>query len=274
MADAKRFSGKTVILSGAGSGIGRATATRFAAEGADVMLVGRRAAPLDETHAGISAVDGTAWAHSADVTDPAQVDELVAAAINRWGRIDILVNNAGVAEDYPFLDIPVASWDRVLSTNLKSVYLMSQRVAKEQVTAGSGGVHTHLASISAHLGEINFASYCAAKSGLLNLNRSIATELGRYGIRSNCVSPGFTETKMLVDNVPGPMMAYMRERFERVPIRKLQTVDEIAAAITFLSSDDASAISGTDLLVDGGVLANSYIVETFPSELDEPSVAG
>ena len=133
----RRFEEKNVIVTGAGQGIGRAIAERFAAEGADVMLIGRRREPLEEVGSGIEAAGGSAWVHTADVSDSAEVDAAVAAAGERWGRIDVLVNNAGIAEEKPFLEIEDESWDRVLATNLRGAFLMAQRVARVQAAAGA-----------------------------------------------------------------------------------------------------------------------------------------
>jgi NAD(P)-dependent dehydrogenase (short-subunit alcohol dehydrogenase family) len=263
--NARRFAGKNVIVTGAGQGIGRAVAERFAGEGADLMLVGRRHEPLEQAVREIEATGGHAWSHPADVTDSTQVEEAVAAAISRWGRIDVLVNNAGIAEEVPFLEIEDASWDRVLATNLRGAFVMAQRVARTQVTTGSGAI-VHIASIDASGGDGPYASYNASKAGLLGLNRTMALELGPHGIRVNCVSPGFTHTEMTESAVPPELMDYRVNRFDRVPMRRLVKPEEIAAACAFLASDDASAITGIDLTVDCGLTANWYILESIPAD--------
>jgi NAD(P)-dependent dehydrogenase (short-subunit alcohol dehydrogenase family) len=259
----RRFEGKNVIVTGAGQGIGRAIAGRFAAERADVMLIGRRSEPLEQAALELVAAGGRAWTYPADVSDSAQVGAAVAAAVQRWGRIDVLVNNAGVAEEVPFLEIDEASWDRVLATNLRGAFLMAQRVAREQATTGGGSI-VHIASIDASGGDGPYASYNASKAALLGLNRSMALELGPFGIRVNCVSPGFTHTDMTESAVPADVMDYLLNRFERVPMRRLVKPEEVAAACAFLASDDASAITGIDLIVDCGLTANWYILETIP----------
>ena len=258
---ARRFEGKNAIVTGAGQGIGRAIAGRFADEGADVMLVGRRREPLDQAVEEIEASGGRAWAHPADVGDSAQVKAAVAEAMTRWGRIDVLVNNAGIAEEAPFLEIEEEGWDRVLGTNLRGAFLMAQAVAREQVATGGGSI-IHIASIDASGGDGPYASYNASKAGLLGLNRTMALELGPHGIRVNCVSPGFTHTEMTEVAVPPELMDYLVNRFERVPMRRLVRPAEIAAACAFLASEDASAITGIDLTVDCGLTANWYILET------------
>jgi NAD(P)-dependent dehydrogenase (short-subunit alcohol dehydrogenase family) len=261
----ERFRGKNVIVTGAGQGIGQAIAHRFAAEGADVMMIGRRREPLDETAGRIVAAGGSAWVHTADVSDSAAVDGAVTAATERWGRIDVLVNNAGIAEEVPFLEIEDEGWDRVLATNLRGAFLMAQRVARSQVAAAGGSI-IHIASIDASGGDGPYASYNASKAGLLGLNRTMALELGPHGIRVNCVSPGFTHTEMTEVGVPPGMMDYLVHRFDRVPLRRLVRPEEIAAACAFLASEDASAITGIDLTVDCGLTANWFILESIPSD--------
>ncbi len=260
----RRFEAKNVIVTGAGQGIGRAIAERFAAEGADVMLIGRRRTPLEEVGSGIGEAGGSAWVHTADVSSSAEVDAAVATATERWGRIDVLVNNAGIAEEKPFLEIEDESWDRILATNLRGAFLMAQRVARVQAAAGSGSI-VHIASIDASGGDGPYASYNASKAGLLGLNRTMALELGPHGVRVNCVSPGFTHTEMTEVGVPPGMMEYLVDRFDRVPLRRLVRPEEIAAACAFLASDDASGITGIDLTVDCGLTANWFILESIPA---------
>jgi NAD(P)-dependent dehydrogenase (short-subunit alcohol dehydrogenase family) len=254
----KWLAGKNAIVTGAGRGIGRAIAQRFADEGADVMLVGRSREPLDKA---VAEIGDRAWAHAADVSDSAQVVGLVAAAKARWPRIDVLVNNAGIAVEAAFLEIDEDSWDRVLRTNLRGAFLMAQAVAREQVETGGGSI-IHIASIDASGGDGPYASYNASKAGLLGLNRTMALELGPHGIRVNCVSPGFTHTDMTEDAVPPELMDYLINRFDRVPMRRLVKPEEIAAACAFLASEDASAITGINLTVDCGLTSNWYILET------------
>jgi NAD(P)-dependent dehydrogenase (short-subunit alcohol dehydrogenase family) len=260
----RRFEGKNVIVTGAGQGIGRAIVDRFADEGAEVLLIGRRRDPLEQAVQEVAAGGGRAFAHPADVGDAEQVQAAVEAAMARWGRIDVLVNNAGIGEEAPFLEVDVASWDRVVGTNLRGAFLMAQAVAKEQVSTGGGSI-VHIASIDASGGDGQYVSYNASKAGLLGLNRTMAFELAPHGIRVNCVSPGFTHTEMTETAVPPEMMDYLVNRFDRVPMGRLVKPEEIAAACAFLASDDASAITGVDLTVDCGLTANWYILETLPT---------
>ena len=256
-----RFEGKTVIVTGAGRGIGRAIAERFASEGADVLCVGRTREPLEET----AALCGSAWVVTGDVSRSEDVDGVLAAALERWERIDVLVNNAGIDDETPFLDMSEEDWRAVIATNLTGVFLMSQRVARV-MRDSKGGVILHNISIDALGGDGPFASYNASKAALLGLNRTMALELAQYGIRVNGVSPGFTHTDMTERAVGPKLMAYLNGSFERVPMRRLVKPAEIAAAFAFLASDDASAITGQNLVVDCGLTANWFILETLPGE--------
>jgi NAD(P)-dependent dehydrogenase (short-subunit alcohol dehydrogenase family) len=260
-----RFAGRGVIVTGGGRGIGQATARAFAAEGADVLVLGRTVADLEDTVAQITADGGQAWLLPCDVTNEAQVEETVTRAASRWDRIDVLINNAGVDDDTPFLEIDRARWRAVVDTNLTGVFLMSQAVGREMAKTG-GGVILHTASIDASGGDGPYAAYNSSKAGLLGLSRTMALELAAHGIRSNCVSPGFTHTVMTEKAVGPKLMDYLNGSFARVPMKRLITTDEIAQAFLFLASGQASAITGIDLRVDGGLTANWYILETLPGD--------
>jgi len=229
------------------------------------LVLGRTVADLEDTVAQITADGGQAWLLPCDVTDEAQVDGAAARAAARWGRIDVLVNNAGIDDDTPFLEIDRSRWRDVIDTNLTGVFLMSQAVAREMAKAGRG-VILHTASIDASGGDGPYAAYNASKAGLLGLNRTLALELAAHGIRSNCVSPGFTHTVMTERAVGPKLLEYLNGSFARVPMKRLVKPDEIAQAFLFLASDQASAITGIDLRVDGGLTANWYILETLPGE--------
>ena len=262
----QRFSGRHVVVTGPGKDIGRATARRFASEGALVMLVGRTGDTLNATAELIRADGGDCWVHVADVTKRDQVEEAVTAAIERAGKIDVLINNAGNRDQTVFLEMAEDNWDDVFATNLKGPFLFSQAAAREMVKNG-GGVILHNASIDANGGDGTFASYSASKAGLLGLNRTMAIELAPYNIRVNCVSPGYTESANLAMFVGAEVAEYLKTSFMRVPMRRMVKTEEVAAAFAFLASDDASGITGTELRVDCGLTANLYVLETMPTEL-------
>jgi NAD(P)-dependent dehydrogenase (short-subunit alcohol dehydrogenase family) len=259
--EARRFDNKNVIVTGGGRGIGQAIAFRFAAEGASVMIIGRTKESLEKTAERIKVQRGDAWYHIADLAHSAQIQTCVDAAKKRWKSIDVLINNAAIDDDAPFLEITEENWDRLVDTNLKAPFLMSQKVAKEMIKTG-GGVILHTSSIDALAGEYIYSSYTATKAGLLGLSRSMATELAPYNIRVNCVSPGYTHTDM-AEQAAGPEnIKYMLHAFERVPMRRMVKTEEVAAAFAYLASDDASAVTGINLVVDCGTTANLFIVET------------
>jgi len=260
-----RFPGRHVIVTGGGRGIGQATARAFAAEGAEVLVLGRTVADLEDTVGQITADGGQAWLAKCDVSDEAQVEDAARAAAERWDRIDVLINNAGIDDDTPFLDIDRARWRAIIDTNLTGAFLMAQAVARHMARTG-GGVILHTASIDASGGDGPYAAYNASKAGLLGLNRTMALELAAVGIRSNCVSPGFTHTAMTEQAVGPKLLDYLNGSFARVPMKRLIRTDEVANAFLFLASDQASAITGIDLRVDAGLTANWYILETLPDE--------
>jgi NAD(P)-dependent dehydrogenase (short-subunit alcohol dehydrogenase family) len=188
----------------------------------------------------------------------------VEAARERWDGADVLVNCAGVDHDSPFLDFPDEEWHRVLGVNLTGAFMMAQRVARLMAAAGGGSI-VHVSSIDAYGADGNQVAYNASKAGMLGLSRTMAMELARHGIRSNVVAPGYTATALTHQYVGEKMYEYMTKDFDRIPQRRMATPEEIAAAILFLASSDAAAITGAELVVDGGTIANLYVVETLPA---------
>ena len=229
-----------------------------------MQLIARTAAEIDAVAESIVAAGGRAWSHAADVSDPDSVVAAAEAAHARWGRIDVLVNCAGIDHDSPFLDFPAGEWHRVIGVNLTGAFLMGQQVARVMAASGGGAI-VHISSIDAHGADGNQVAYNASKAGLLGLSRTMAMELARHGIRSNVVSPGYTATPLTRKYVGEEMYRYMTKDFDRIPQRRMATPEEVAAAILFLASDDAAAITGSELIVDGGTTANLYVVETLPA---------
>ena len=257
-----RFSGKNAIVTGGGSGIGAAVARRLASEGADVMVIGRRAEPLDRTVADIQAADGSAWSHVGDMSVVAQIQRAVDAASERWNTIDVLVNNAGTVEYGPVLEVPEESWDRVMATNLRGAFFLCQRVCRVMAVSGRGGAVVHVASVAGMGNDGPYASYCASKSALFAVNRSIAVELASEGIRSNAVTPGFVNTGF--DEWEPHVKQHLQEGFKRAPMRREVEAHEVAAVVAFLASDDASGMTGSSVVVDGGMTADLYAYDSLP----------
>jgi NAD(P)-dependent dehydrogenase (short-subunit alcohol dehydrogenase family) len=259
------LAGRAAVITGAGTGIGRAIASRFAAEGSAVMLLGRRLGPLEETAAQVVEAGGSAWVRTCDVSDGRQCLEATAAALAAMGGFDILVNNAAIDEEVGFLDITEESWDRVLDTNLKGCFLMSQAACR-LMAAGRGGALVHLSSVDRFGANGLYTTYNVSKSGLMGLNRCIAVEMARHGIRSNAVSPGATRTEMVERVVGADAMDHLMGNFGRVPMRRMVYPEEVASACAFLASEGASAITGTELVVDCGTIADLYLFDSLPAE--------
>ncbi|WP_406329775.1 SDR family NAD(P)-dependent oxidoreductase [Streptomyces sp. NBC_00203] len=248
-----RFSGRTALVTGAGSGIGRATALALAAEGAHVVVAGRTAAPLDETVALIEERGGKALSVTADVSRAADWQALVAVAVDRFGSLDVAVNNAGVFRGgKPLADLPETDWHTQLDTNLTGVFLALQAEIRQMRTQPTGGAIVNIAStIGLHTRRPGIAAYAASKAAVTALTRAAALDHIADGVRINVVSPGASATPMSLR--PGETEA---ERVERVrhelPLGRISATGEIAAAVLYLASDDAASVVGTDLVVDSG----------------------
>jgi len=245
------LTGKGVLVSGGSSGIGEATVRRFLEEGSRVVFCGIDA---DEVRDVVSELAPLGSAHGlvCDVSVEGDVVRLVAEAERVLGAIDVLINNAGIARRDRFLDITPEQWDRVLQVNLRGMFLVAQAVARHMVAKG-GGVIVNMASTNALGGEEELAHYNASKGGVLQLTRTMAVELGRRGIRVNCLCPGFIRTP-LNDAISDEAFIERYER-DKIPLGRAGAPEEVAAAYAFLASDDASFIHGEALVIDGGQLA-------------------
>jgi 3alpha(or 20beta)-hydroxysteroid dehydrogenase len=254
-----RFTGKAVVVTGAGGGIGRATAARLAAEGASLVLVDRVKKALDETRVVTERTGVPVVAVEADVTQWSDVQRYVATASERFGGIDAFFNNAGILGAVsPLIDYPEAEFDRVMAVNVKGVWLGMKAVAGAMAARGGGAI-VNTASIAGLRGSPNLIAYTASKHAVIGLTRSAAIELVRRGIRVNAICPAPIETPMARELEQGfardnPARAH--ERFAAsIPMRRFGEPDEVAALVVFLLSADASYINGGIYTVDGGSMA-------------------
>lgn len=257
----KRFEGRVAIITGGSLGLGRAIAERLTSEGANVLLTGRNAERLDQAVAEINdAGSGQVDALVADVADRDAPERTVAAALDRWGRLDVLVNNAGIYDENGFLDQSYEDWSYVHAVLLTGPYFLAQRAAKAMMEQGDGGAIVNICSIDAHAADGPYPAYGAAKAGLMTATKYMAVALAEHRIRCNSISPGYVDTPMVASL--GDAYVGMKRQFGRVPLGRLISSQEIAALCAFLASEEASAITGADHLIDGGTLADAYIFPT------------
>ena len=251
-----RFQDKVALVTGGGSGIGRATAMLMAAEGAAMVV-----ADVDEQAAQvvareISDAGGRAIAIRCDVSDAAHVEAAVQRVVSEFGRLDVLFNNAGITRRATVVDLSERDWDRVMAVNVKGIYLMS-RSAIPVLAASGGGAIVNTASGWGLAGGAKAAVYCASKGAVVLLTKAMAIDHAQQKIRVNCVCPGDTGTQMLqteASQLGEQTEPFMAEAADR-PLGRIGSPDEIARAVLFLASDDSSFVTGTALVVDGGGLA-------------------
>lgn len=248
-----RFHGQVVVVTGAGRGIGKATAQRFADEGAQVILVSRS---LEEIEAAASECHGTAIV--ADVATRDQVVDLMRRVAELFGRLDVLVNNAGISIPATFLDTPFEEWNKVVQVNLYGAIHCSQACAPYMIEGGRGGSIINVSSIHGYRVEALASAYDVAKGGLDQLTRAMALELAEHSIRVNGVAPGFVDTPMAIlpDGTNELDLPWFNEHYvgrRKIPLARAAAPAEIASTIAFLASDDASYVNGTTLVVDGGL---------------------
>ncbi|MBM3475227.1 MAG: SDR family oxidoreductase [Armatimonadetes bacterium] len=251
----RRFENQVAVVTGASSGIGKATALQLAAEGAAVCIVANRNVEGGEATRGeIADAGGRALFVQADVSVAADCDRVVEQTLAAFGQLDVLVNNAGITRFRRVEEIDEALWDQVMDTNLKSAYLMAQRVLPSLLERGRGAI-VNVASVHAEETYPGGAVYAASKAGLCGLTRALALELGSRGIRVNCVLPGTIDTTLYHrSNRPVDREAWAPHRNPAQVLQREGSPDEIAAAICFLASDEASFVNGASLAVDGGLL--------------------
>lgn len=247
------FAGKVAIVTGASSGIGEATTRLLAARGATVVLAGRREEAIAALAEELVSTGGKASFIRTDVSKAADVEAMVAHAVEAHGRLDIAVNNAGIGTQvHAITDLPDAYWDQVQDTNLKGNFLCLKHQARAMLAAGHGGAIINVGSVNTFLGCPGAAAYCASKAGQLALTTCASAELAAQGIRVNLVCPGVTDTPMhheIKTNLGAEAFECMKAQTHQ---RRIGDPAEIARAIAFLASDEASFITGTTLTADGG----------------------
>jgi meso-butanediol dehydrogenase / (S,S)-butanediol dehydrogenase / diacetyl reductase len=249
-----RFQEKTVIVTGAASGIGRVTARRFAGEGASVVVADWNRDGAEETAAAIEAGGGHAFACGVDVSRADQADAMVAEALARFGGLDVLVNNAAVCRADTVLETTAEEWDADLAIDLKGVFLCARAALRPMVEQRSGAI-VNVSSVNG-LAAFGNEAYSAAKAGVINLTNSIAVRHGRDGIRCNAVAPGTIRSPAWDERAAREPAIF--ERLARwYPLGRVGEPEDVAAAVLFLASDEASWITGTVLRVDGGVLSGN-----------------
>lgn len=242
------FADQVVVVTGASRGLGRGCAEAFAAQGARVVLVARKADELEEVATGIQQLGGRARAVTCDVTRPDEVHSLFAGL----ERCDVLVNNAGGNRPQSFLDVSLGALDELIALNVRSMFVVAQTAARRMVAAGNG-VIINMSSQMGHVGGPERSVYCMTKHAIEGLTKAMAIELAPRGVRVNAIAPTYIETpltKSFLDDA-----AFRADVLRRIPMGRVGRIEEVAAAVTFLASRQASLITGTSLLVDGGYTA-------------------
>ncbi len=249
-----RFKDKVVVITGAGSGIGRVMAHRFAADGAKVAVVDWLGERADAVAAEISGAGGHAVASHADVSSARDVDLMAAQVESRLGPPDVLINNAAIAEGDDILQIDDATWDRDVAVVLKSVFLCCKAVLPSMIDRRGGSI-VNIASVNG-LSALGNEAYSAAKAGVINLTQGIAVRYGAHGVRCNAIAPGTIRTPIWQERIDRDPVVFTR-LVKWYPLGRVGEPDDVANAAMFLASDDAAWITGTVLRVDGGLLAGS-----------------
>lgn len=244
-----QFANQIAVITGAGRGIGRAIALKFATEGADVVCISRTAENSEKVAGEVRTLGRKAWAHAVDVSDSAAVTAMADKIVTDTTRVDVLVNNAGVTRDGLLMRMSDTDWDAVLDTNLKGAFLMTRAFSRIFLKQRAGRI-INISSVIGLIGNAGQCNYAASKAGLIGLTKSVARELASRGITANAVAPGFVETDMTAS-----LNEQTREQLlKKIPLNSFGQADDIAGAVLFLASPAARYITGQVLTVDGGMV--------------------
>jgi len=243
-----KLENQVAIVTGAGRGIGKAIALELAAQGADIIFTNRTQSLADATRAEIEALGRKCLAFQADISDAAAMEEMVAKTLETFPTIDILVNNAGITKDGLFMRMSADDWREVMSVNLDGMFYMTKAVIRTMIKQKRGRI-INITSVVGHTGNPGQVNYSSAKSAVVGFTKSIAKELGSRNITCNAVAPGFIDTDMTRELNEAQQKAIM----DQIPLGRMGAPEEIARAVGFLASEDASYITGTVLHVNGGM---------------------
>lgn len=244
-----QLANQVAVVTGAGRGIGRAIALKFAAEGANVVVVSRTQENSEKVAAEVRALGRQAWAHAVDVADAAAVNTAAEKILADCGKVDILVNNAGVTRDGLLMRMSDADWDTVLDTNLKGAFLVTKAFSRAMIKARAGRI-VNISSVIGLIGNAGQCNYAASKAGLIGFTQAVAKELAGRGITVNAIAPGFIQTDMTSELKEEMKTALLKQ----IPLGSFGEADDIASAALYLSSPSARYVTGQVLTVDGGMV--------------------
>lgn len=256
--DVLRLEGKVAVVTGAARGIGKAIASLFAEEGADVTVLDVGLENVSATAKEIAKrTNRTIIALKADVSKASDVEQMSKAVIDRFGKVDILVNNAGISLVRPSVEMTADEWDRVMAVNLRGVFLCSQALGRYMIERREGRI-INIASMDGIVALPERAAYCASKAGVILFGKVLAVEWAKYNIRVNAIAPGYTKTD-IVKGLIEQGLFNEKDIIRRSPMKRMADPSEIAKVALFLASDDSSYVTGETILVDGGWTAYGYI---------------